>query len=80
MTSSSIQVRPTTDTVDPIAALIAAHAPSLAERLSTPRPVMSEAARADWDRVSGKTRPRYGDTDFPRGLIPVAGIRCGEYL
>jgi hypothetical protein len=73
-TSSSIQVRPTNDTVDPIAALIAAHAPSLVARLS-PLPVMSEAARADWDRVAGKTRPKFGDTDFPRGLIPVAGIR-----
>jgi hypothetical protein len=80
MASSSIQVRPTTTTVDPITALIAAHAPTTPAEILRPLPVMSEAARADWDRVAGRGRPAYGDSDFPRGLIPVAGIRCGEYL
>lgn len=77
---SSTQVRPTNDTVDPIAALIAAHSPCGPAEMLRPLPVMSEAAAADWDRVAGRTRPKYGDSDFPRGLIPVSGIRCGEYL
>lgn len=77
MTSSSIQVRPTNTTVDPIAALIAAHAPSLVARLS-PLPVMSEAARADSLRRMAQTR--HNVEGLPRHLIDVDAIRCGDYF
>jgi hypothetical protein len=77
MTSqSSIQVRPA-NTTDPITALIAAHTPTGVE-MFRPMPVVSEAAAADWSRRRAQTRH---DVDgLPRHLIPVSGIRCGEYL
>lgn len=63
---------------DPIAALIAAHAPTHAAELLRPLPTMSEAAEADWGRRVRQARHNVEGT--PRGLIPVSGIRCGEYL
>ena len=75
-TSPSTQVRET-ELVDPIAALIAAHAPSGAE-MFRPLPAISEAAEADWSRRRAQARHDVDGT--PRGLIPVSGIRCGEYL
>lgn len=75
-TEAAAEVEPT---IDPIAALIAAHAPSGTD-LFRPLPTPSDAAQADWDERRNGPRPAYGDSDFPRGLIPVSGIRCGEYL
>ena len=77
-TQLSTQVRETTTAVDPIAALIAAHAPSGPAEILRPLPVPSEAAEADWSRRRRQARHDVDGT--PRGLIPVSGIRCGEYL
>lgn len=76
--SPSTQVQEAPTTVDPIAALIAAHAPTTTAEILRPLPVPSEAARADWGRRVKQARHNVDGT--PRGLISVDGIRCGEYL
>lgn len=79
MTSqSSIQVQAAPAPVDPITALIAAHAPTNPAEILRPLPVPSEVAVADWSRRRAQVRHDVEGT--PRGLIPVSGIRCGEYL
>lgn len=63
--------------LDPIATLIAAHAPSGTD-LFRPLPTPSEAAQAD--RKRRRQQARHDVEGLPRHLIPVSGIRCGEYL
>lgn len=74
----STQVQETTADVDPIAALIAAHAPTTVAEILRPLPVPSEAARAD--SLRRMRQVQHDQSGTPRGLIPVAGIRCGEHL
>lgn len=74
----STQVRETPADVDPIAALIAAFAPTGPAEILREMPVPSEAAQADRERR--RQQARHNAEGLPRHLIGVDALRYGETL
>jgi hypothetical protein len=74
----STQVRQTPTTVDPIAALIAAHAPTNPAEILRPLPTPSEAAQAD--SLRRRAQSRHDRVGLPRHLVGVDALRCGDYF
>lgn len=75
--SPDTESRPSSRPSDPIADLIGAYVPTGAA-LFRELPTPSEAAQAD--SLRRRAQKRHDQDGLPRHLIPVSGIRCGEYL